>query len=335
MEAKSFRGVMKRFFLLVVIFSFAFCFAKEIRFVSWNVETFFDGEKNGNEYSEFLKPDKWDEGSYKKRLKKLCEALKILDADVCVLLEIENKEILYDISNQMQDLSWKRNKMYKFSSFAKNEGSSIGSAVLSRFEIRNFSIHNVDAKVSGSQPSMRPVLKTVIGDGIFELNLYVNHWKSMSGGEEKSEIWRNWQESVLAGLVEDDIQIGKKNIVACGDFNRDVLKFYLEKAYTPSFVKLRHFVNANGEYDFDVNVKSCWFDENGNLLEPGSYYFRNDWSRIDNIFFTGEIEVKDFCALQNELWCTEEGLPDKYKIYSGSGFSDHLPLVCTLNISEN
>lgn len=306
-----------------------FLYSADLKIVSWNIQTFFDSQTTGNEYSEFVKSEKWNENSYKNRLKKLCDSIKILDGDIVVLIELENKEILYDISNYLQDLSWKRNKLYKFSCFSKNSDSSIGCGILSRYEISKFSVHNIDVKFE-KQPSMRPIIKAEFKDSDFELNLYVNHWKSMSGGQEKTEFWRNFQESLLSYLIYSDLKNGKKNIVACGDFNRDIFNF--KKGKTDSSASLNHYFTKTFDYDFSIDLKSCWFDEFGNLVQPGSYYFNNEWSRIDHIFYTENIEVMEFSAIQNELWCNEEGVPDKYKIYSGTGFSDHLPLVCRLKL---
>ena len=90
---------MKKLSLLIcVIFLLNSVFANDVKLVSWNVETFFDAVTSGDEYKEFRSSSKWNEASYKNRLFKLVEAIKILDADVLVLIELENKEILYDIS---------------------------------------------------------------------------------------------------------------------------------------------------------------------------------------------------------------------------------------------
>lgn len=326
---------MKKLSLLIcVIFLLNSVFANDVKLVSWNVETFFDAVTSGDEYKEFRSSSKWNEASYKKRLSKLVKAIKILDADVLVLIELENKEILYDISNMMQDLSFKRNKMYKFSCFAKNSGSAIGCGILSRFELKNLSVHNVCVKEKASQPDMRPVMRVVCSSGENDFVLYVNHWKSMSGGKLKTENWRNWQESVLSALIFRDLAAGTKNIVACGDFNRDLFDFsFARKDFSsaPQFF-LRHFISEKGISDYKTEVYSAWFS-NGECAEPGSYFYKGNWSRIDNIFTQGSLVVKNFSAVQNELWCTDEGFPEKYSVFYGSGFSDHLPLECVFEVN--
>lgn len=326
---------MKKLSLLIcVIFLLNSVFANDVKLVSWNVETFFDAVTSGDEYKEFRSSSKWNEASYKNRLFKLVEAIKILDADVLVLIELENKEILYDISNMMQDMSFNRNKMYKFSCFAKNSGSAIGCGILSRFELKNLSVHNVFVKGKSVQPDMRPVMRVLCSSGGNDFVLYVNHWKSMSGGKLKTENWRNWQESVLSALIFRDLAAGTKNVVACGDFNRDLFDFSFESkefSSTPQFF-LRHFISKKGIFNYKTQVYSAWF-LNGECAEPGSYFYKGNWSRIDNIFIQGSVVVKNFSSVQNELWCTDEGIPEKYSVFYNSGFSDHLPLECVFELN--
>ena len=82
--------------------------------------------------------------------------------------------------------------------------------------------------------------------------------------------------------------------------------------------------------ELKAKMQSTWFDENENLIEPGSYYFREEWSRIDNIFYSGKIEVEDFFPATEGFWCNENSIPYKYSLWNGRGYSDHLPLVVTL-----
>ena len=51
---------------------------------NWNVQTFFDGVTEGSEYSDFKSAAKWSNSKYYTRLKRLCEVLAHLNADVFV-----------------------------------------------------------------------------------------------------------------------------------------------------------------------------------------------------------------------------------------------------------
>ena len=49
-----------------------------IKIVNWNVQTFFDGNKDGIEYPNFIKSKKWNQDAYAARLQKLCKAIELL-----------------------------------------------------------------------------------------------------------------------------------------------------------------------------------------------------------------------------------------------------------------
>ena len=44
----------------------------------------------------------------------------------------------------------------------------------------------------------------------------------------------------------------------------------------------------------------------------------------------GDIKILGFAPKIAETWATSEGIPKKYLIYSGNGYSDHLPIMCNL-----
>lgn len=299
-----------------------------LKVTNWNVETFFDSQNDGNEYSEFIKCEDWGQEAYEARLKKLCSVIKALDSDVFVMEELENEGVLFDISNFLAgELSGK--KSYAFCCFAKDEGSSIGCGVLSRFPLENLSVHSMDVRTENHMPSMRPIMKVTVLKGGKKLVLLVNHWKSMSGGQQETEMWRERQEGLLSSLVEKTLDEGNP-VLACGDFNRDINNFSLTEKNGQ--VRMRHFVNSSIEEDSGVEMKSPWFRESGGLVEPGSYFFDGNWSRIDNFFISGDCEFLSFRSESEGEWCAEEsGIPKGYKIWTGAGYSDHLPISCTVS----
>jgi endonuclease/exonuclease/phosphatase family metal-dependent hydrolase len=145
----------------------------------------------------------------------------------------------------------------------------------------------------------------------------VNHWKSKSGGSKTSEIWRSRQEKILSDLMAES---GKKNkyLLACGDFNRDILEFMIKNS--------EKNIVLHGSEDFPVY--SPWILKNGELEMPGSYWFQNKWERIDHFFAGGETEISSFCAENLGEWADSDGHPLRYQIWNGNGYSDHLPITC-------
>lgn len=306
----------------ISINSFAFESKKQYKIIQWNIQTFFDAVQDGIEYQEFQKNKKWNKNAYEKRLNKLIQGIKKTNADIYVFEEIENQDIILDISNKLAGNSWNENENWKHGVFAKNPGDSIGCAVLSKYPISNLTIHNLDERVSNKKmPSMRPVMKMSISINEKDLILFVNHWKSKSGGAEESEFWRDLQENNLARLVYNEKSKNPDTpVIMAGDFNRDIKEFYI--------TSMKNEINniaLRMKNDKTVTISSPWIEEN-QFITPGSYFFNSEWERIDHIFYTGKIQKINFKPLQNELWCNEEGIPVPYKIYNEKGFSDHLPI---------
>lgn len=331
MRKINFNKQFKFYAVLWILFLpfFACCDSgkSEVKIANWNVQTFFDANNDGTEYSEFAKSKTWGEEMYKERLKRLCSVIKKLDADIFIMEELENSNVLFDISNFLAG-EWNPRKIYRYACFSKNEGGAIGCGVLSRIPLQKMNLHSLDIRTENEKmPRTRPLSKIEIKLKEKTLSIFVNHWKSKSGGEEKTEKWRNREECVLSFFMSHALNEGKA-VFAVGDFNRDINDFCVKENGN---VLLRAW---HGKLlgDEGLLVKSTWFDENENLIEPGSYYFREEWSRIDNIFYSGNIEVEDFFPAAEGFWCNENSIPYKYSLWNGRGYSDHLPLVCKVRL---
>lgn len=306
--------------------------AESISVVNWNIQTFFDCTKDGCEYSDFLKNASWNKDSYSSRLNKLTGAMKLMDADIFVFEEVENEGVIYDISNYLSGNTWNHKKNWNYACFAKNEGDSIGCAVLSRFELESMTVHNLEiGSEKEQQPSMRPIMKILVKTETGNLVLLVNHWKSKSGGAENSDKWRNWQESVLNRLVGECAEQG---VLCCGDFNRDISEFdCIQEGTFNQFgnfcnLRLRSFSPCEIE---SQAVYSPWMISTGSFVCPGSYYYDEEFERIDHFFSSGKLKIDSFFPVTSGKWCDEEGIPLPFKIYNGSGYSDHLPIKCILS----
>lgn len=314
---------------------------KEISFACWNVQTFFDANNDGVEYAEFRKGKNWNKETYLVRLQRLAEVIKALDCDVFALEEIENEKVVRDILNQLAGTSWKNSKNWNYTCFAKEPGASIGCAVFSRFPLGDMRVHSMDVRVEEeTQPSCRPIVQVSVYVGETQLVLLVNHWKSKSGSGD-SDVWRNWQESLLTDRICKVLSEKEGvSVVACGDFNRDIEEFEIcsvnENDYSGAgngIVRLRNFhpdVFENGSY---VLLFSPWLASDGAVKKDGgSYFYKGQWERIDHIFTCGNAVAREFETCARIPWAEDDGVPVSYKIYNGTGYSDHLPLKCTISL---
>lgn len=297
--------------------------------VNWNVQTFFDGHTDGTEYKDFKSAGKWSNDKYYTRLTRLCEVLSTLNADFYVLEEIENENIIHDISNQFAGKSWNTASNWTYSCFAKEKNSSIGCAVLSKFPLFGVKTHSIDIRTQKSaQPSVRPLIEVCADINGREVTLFVNHWKSKSGGEETSKIWRDWQETVLAHRIAELKARGGTAII-CGDFNRNADEFILD--FSTSENTLLRYINIKTGNKEVVKVHSPWFNSDGTYVsQTGSYYYKDNWERIDHIFCTGNARISAFGPRAQSPWANENKTPFSYKIYSGTGYSDHLPVMANV-----
>ena len=320
---------------------------------NWNVQTFFDANDDGIEYESFrARSSKWSLESYKSRLKKLCDVIEKTDSDIFIMEEIENEKIIFDISNALSHNVWFKDKHYGYAAFCKEDSSNIGCAVLSRYEIKDIKLHSLDVRTEASDsPSMRPVMELTVCVGkdlkTPPFCIFVNHWKSKSGGEEKSEMWRLWQESVLASRMSSASSYQERKVsgdslsrvvFAAGDFNKDINDFSRDKngkLYFSFFEK---------EKNREIEIYSPWDDYNYSYSDDlvsavqnsdyGTYYFRGKWEKIDHFFFTDSHVVKDFKIIDYPELLKDDRSPLRYEVYSNRGYSDHLPITCTISYQE-
>lgn len=294
---------------------------QKLKVMNWNLQTFFDASFDGSEYSEYRNAKGgWTQEKYEARLDRLASVIKTLDADIIILEELEKEAQLQDIANRLSG-TFHFSKLYTHALFATSDGSAIGCAVLSRLPIDDVFVHAMDIRGKTRQPSMRPIIQFSVQAKNKTLTIFVNHWKSKSGGAEKSEIWRKRQESQLAALMA---QASKKNrpVLAAGDLNKDISEFDVCATENGKNVLL-HGAQA-------VPVYSPWILENGSLVESGSYWYKKEWERIDHFFVAGDITLTDFRPETAGEWAFEDGHPRRYQLWNGKGYSDHLPITCTV-----
>lgn len=330
---KFFFGNLGILFLVVLISctnGSGICGGNSVSVVSWNVQTFFDANNTGSEYSEFLKSKTWNEAMYVERVGRLCKVMAELNSDVYVFEEIENEAVIQDICNGLAEVKWDANGNWQYACFFKDENSSIGCGVISKYELKDFTNHCMDVRTNEKgQPGLRAIGKVTVNLKGKEFYLFVNHWKSKNTGEAETEIWRTKQEGILTNLVSECIEENQNcSVLICGDFNKSIQEFEYVPDNENGNILLR---DAGFERKKEVLVYSPWYEQDGRISsKTGSYYYQDNWEYIDNFFVCGNFQVLDFEACSNDFWTRENGIPYSFKIYTGEGYSDHLPIKIVL-----
>ena len=294
--------------------------------VSWNVQTFFDAQTSGLEYAEFRGSKSiWGQQLYEHRLERLLDAIEEIDADVLVLQEIENMAVMYDISNGLAG-RLRGSDAYGWMCFEVEEGSAIGCGVFSRFPLGQKRVHQVDYRTHGEQPQLRPLLEVVVlleeGENPQAMNLFVCHWKSKSGGEEEAAFWQVQQEALLDWQLRRVLSgSDSSRAIVCGDFNRELGEFTTLGKDSESVML------------GSVEADSGWLHQA--TTSEGSYWYQQQWERIDHVFTVGNLEILHFEALSNGPWVQldESGnlIPFRYALWKDEGYSDHLPVACMIS----
>ena len=331
---------------------------------SWNLQAFFDGEESGDEYEEYRASASWSEAKYRSRRERLAEAVDALAAggpDVLAVQEVENAAVLDSLaSGELERFG------YRWTAFAREEGASLGVGLLSRRPLSRIRAHSA---VSWGEAAPRPVLEaTVDADGA-PLALLVCHWKSKLGGESETEAARRASAGVvsrrLSELAREEIPVAA---MALGDLNENHDEFRRrggseptallpdlpgaatavaaagsgEAASAASRLAAPAFIVLSGErppvareFAGGPACYSPWFDAG----RGGSYAYRGSWETIDHALipatlFDGEgWEYASFRVANSPPFVREGGFPFGYDPRTGTGISDHLPVVVELSRS--
>jgi len=210
------------------------------------------------------------------------------------------------------------------------------------------------------------------GAGGSSLALFVCHWKSKLGSEEATERTRRASARIilrrLRELKETDPDLP---VIIMGDLNENYDEFYRRNgtaisALLPDDPRAAEFANLYGldgddpntaaiigerQKDFIVLSKtkppetryfpagvltlySPWAAE----LQDGSYYYKNDWETIDHFLLSPQLfdgtgwDFESCKVVNTPPFVSAKGFPVAYNPRTGSGLSDHLPLLLSLKM---
>lgn len=319
---------------------------ENITIVSYNVCNLFDSTDNGTEYPEYdPSGDEWNKELYLLRLNNISTVLSTVENfDIVLLQEVENLNVINDLSKGIL-------KKYKFNYTAAAEkgGSAVTTGIMSRYPVSDIQNHALDS--SGSS-FLRPVLEVQVKIGDRRLYLFNNHWKSKLGGAFPTEDERILAASVISRRTAEILdQNSSAEIIIAGDLNENIDEYIKTgKTYQTALF-------PESEYKDTISDELIFFTEESNgsgfkgsrnifytvwsrNSEEGSYFYRNEWETIDhfflnrNLFNSTGFDFQSFKIHSDPLFTDKNKIPVKWENYRKSGYSDHLPIVLTLSVTE-
>ena len=329
--------------------------------MTWNIHNLFDGKDNGYEYDEFLESAGWSTEKYKGRLNTISAAIGKIEPqpDIIVIQEIESLKVFEDIALSLSG-------GYGWSHFANNPGAALGLGILSRFPLLEARAHSIT--INGAT-TPRPVLETRINPGEGAFIVFICHWKSKLGGDDVTENVRKASARVIlrriSELREKEPEIG---VIVAGDLNENHDEFFRQNAAMicallpddPFCAELTGCIGIDGkenpsrQKDFIVISKNkpplpvhfpaesiVLFSPWMGGLESGSYFYKHDWETIDHFLISRHFfdnagwEYEKTLVANFQPFSNLNGTPALYNARTGSGLSDHLPLLLTLKMASN
>jgi endonuclease/exonuclease/phosphatase family metal-dependent hydrolase len=340
---------------------------KSIVIMTWNLQALFDGTENGNEYDEYRESSGWSPEKYAGRLNVIAGAVDGIEPgppDIIALQEIESAQVLNDLSGALSKHG------YAWTHFAGNPGMSLGLGILSRFPLDETRVHSVTINGDTAPRPVLEARVSAGQTGADALTLFVCHWKSKLGGEDATEAARRASARIILRRMQELAeQEPDMPVIVMGDLNENYDEFYRRNGTVisallpddPSSAGITGLddvdsnnpdaaaVTGETQKDFLVLSKnkppqaqyfppqvvvlySPWFKE----LANGSYYYKNEWETIDHFLLSDRLfngtgwEFEDCATADYQPFTNPNGYPVAYNPRTGSGLSDHLPLLLFL-----
>lgn len=190
--------------LILLLLSFIFLCAGELKITTYNVENLFDDKNDGTEYSDFnIKKSSWNTKKYQEKLSNLSEAINKINPDIIALQEVENYSTLKELAGICG---------YKFYKFTKDSSAPFGVGIMSKIDIldtRSYSVKGVKT---------RDILRVSFKFNENEFSIFINHFPAAKNTIKE----RRAAATTLYQAINETIKNGKENLILLGDFNSDL-----------------------------------------------------------------------------------------------------------------
>lgn len=310
----------------------------EFTVVSYNVENLFDTVDDPKVPDEEFLPEsekKWNNERYQKKLDDLSKVISEINPqempEIVGLIEVENRAVLEDL---IRTDAFKNHK-YAIIHEESPDYRGIDVALIYRRDAFAEIMHETLPVLFPDDPQFktRDILYVVGKVRNETVHVFVNHWPSRIGGEDKTEPKRILAASVLKKRVDLLMKIDPKaRIVIMGDMNDETgnksLSEVLGAASPDSGAKL-------------VNLMMP--DDAAGL---GTYFYSGNWNMLDNLIVSEQMITGKNIKVENSkgyiysnewmIFTNKKGDKTPNRSYVGNkyvgGVSDHFPVYFRMRV---
>lgn len=298
---------------------------------SYNVENLFDTVDDPKIPDEEFLPEsekKWDNERYQKKLTDLAQVISEVNPaempEVVGLVEVENQTVLEDLVG-----AGKLNGRYAIIHEESPDYRGIDVALIYRKDAFKEIGHETLPVVFSDDPEFktRDILHVTGKIRNKIVHVFVNHWPSRIGGEEKTEPKRILAASVLRKKVDQILAANPKaRIIIMGDMNDE-----------PANKSLNETLGAAATDSGTTLVNLMMPDD---AAGKGTYFYNGNWNMLDNLIVSETVlkgkgmmvEGKKGNIFSNDwmIFTNKKGDKTPNRSYVGNkyvgGVSDHFPV---------
>lgn len=303
----------------------------EFTVMSYNVENLYDTVDDPKIPDEEFLPEsekKWTPARYQKKLTDLSRVISEINPkempELIGLAEIENQTVLEDLIHTA-----KMNNRYAIVHEESPDYRGIDVALLYRKDAFTEMTHEVIPVVFSDDPNFktRDILHVTGKIRNKTVHVFVNHWPSRIGGDEKTEPKRVLAASVLKKSVDQVLAADPKaRIIIMGDMNDE-----------PANKSLEETLGAKAPGSGAELVNLMMPDDSAG---KGTYFFAGNWNMLDNLVVSESVLKGNGMLVENGKgfifsadWMTytnKNGEKTPNRTYVGNkyvaGVSDHFPV---------
>ncbi|MCF8260441.1 MAG: hypothetical protein K9J12_06680 [Melioribacteraceae bacterium] len=299
---------------------------------SWNLQNLFDTVDDPEKNDEDFLPNgnyKWDDERLNVKLSNMGNVIRFMNngkgPDILGVQEVENKSMV----DSLVGMNFKdKNYRVAYEESPDNRGIDNG-LVFNADKLELLRVVGHEVILPDKYPT-RLILQTDFKYLDDTLHVFVNHWPSRRGGEEKSAPNRATAAKKLKSIV--DSLFAKDtgaNIIIMGDFNDEPNNMSIELVLGAEPFNCSESKEQSKLY----NLAYENFDEGW-----GTYLYQGDWNMLDQIIISNSPEsyLKYICSsfeiVKPDYMVQKQG---RYKdaalpTYGGrtylGGYSDHYPV---------